>query len=112
MFAASTGAFDCSWIPFAHHIAALSIVTVWNNAQPSSQFFGPTAHVLATTWTVMSMCLNMILTILIVVRLLIAKRRLAGALGKEHGVSPPITYSAIRLIGLTAPVQQHLSHAR
>jgi len=63
---------------------AMSIITVWNNSLPNAHFFGATSKAFATSWVILSMTLNIILTLLIVGRLLHARKKLVAVLGKQH----------------------------
>jgi len=63
---------------------AMSILTVTNNAHVGAMFFGTASLHLATSWSSLSMSLNIILTVMIVGRLMAARNKLAAVLGKQH----------------------------
>jgi len=63
---------------------AMSIITVWNNSLPLAHFFGATSKAFASSWVIMSMSLNIILSCLIIGRIMFTRRRLVAAYGARH----------------------------
>jgi len=63
---------------------AMSVLTVWQNAQPGAQFFSTISASFALPWSSLTSSLNIILTLMIVARLMYARSKLVAVLGKQH----------------------------
>ncbi|EJD37909.1 hypothetical protein AURDEDRAFT_173048 [Auricularia subglabra TFB-10046 SS5] len=82
--------YDRNWLIVAFPLltfagsTAMSILATYQLAQPTAQFFSHTGLSLTLPYFSLSIALNLILTLMIATKLLLARRHLMSILGKEH----------------------------